>query len=79
MPGPIWEKAEVDARLALDTFVQELTGAQAAWESSSTIHPELEQLEQRIERGTEFTSSSRDLGVLKDRVRRAEAADGHRA
>ena len=75
---PGLEKAEADARLALDTCVQELTGTQAAWEASSANNPEFEQLEQRIERGTEFTTSSRDLGVLKDRVRRAQAGDGHR-
>ena len=41
---PGLEKAYADARLALDTCVQELTGSQAAWEASSATNLELEQL-----------------------------------
>jgi len=72
---PELEKAEVNARSTLDTCVHELTGAQAAWEAVSAIHPDLEQLEQRIERATEFTASDRELRTLKERVRRATTAD----
>jgi ABC-type Mn2+/Zn2+ transport system ATPase subunit len=75
---PGLEKGDADARLALDTCVQELTGAQAAWEASSATNLEFEQLEQRAERGTEFTASSRNLSTLRDRVRGAQAADGRR-
>lgn len=68
------EEAGRDARLELESRIQEAIAARQDWETSWQPDPKLERAEARIERAGVFLSVAKELSAVQNRLRRASEA-----
>ncbi|MDR3701073.1 MAG: AAA family ATPase [Candidatus Sulfopaludibacter sp.] len=72
--APILEKAEAEAKAARDARVQQAAAARDAWEAASQASPQIQQIEQRIERAAAFLQLAGELEATGARLERAREA-----
>jgi DNA repair exonuclease SbcCD ATPase subunit len=71
---PALEKADADAKSARDRCTALASDARRAWEGASGASSEIQDLERRVERATEFLQIAGELDALGDRLERAGRA-----